>query len=125
MISVICFLFSFLVIPSVSVPNQMVAFNEKQLKKRRKLVDPILPSQKSLLLCNPDTAALFSKFFLQRWMDAKTEIGFLTAVQVEIFTNTSILQFCNRIKLSCAFEAVLVCIYIWRANEDKSITTFI
>jgi len=30
---------------------------------------------KSFLICNPKSSHLFAKFFIQRWMDARSAIG--------------------------------------------------
>ena len=82
MILLLNFFISFLVKSSVSVSNKSVVFLrdklQYKLRNNSSSVDSMLSSQKSLLLCNPDTVSLFSKFFMQRWMDAKSEIGYLT-----------------------------------------------
>ena len=105
-----CFLILFLAITTLlSVFNESVVHHDKQLHQRNHSVETMLSSRKSLLLCNPDTASLFSKFFMQRWMDAKTEIGNSIAASDGNYEDSTCEKKCTRFSIQDTEGAPATC----------------
>lgn len=55
----------------------------------------------SALMCNPSTLHLFGKFLLQRWFDARTELGINRVInKLNSIANIDVLNFLSLYKAS-------------------------